>query len=173
MYYLWHINCYLCFFFSSRRRHTRCALVTGVQTCALPIFTGFSEAICIVGKGKIDSLTTPLLLRVTWIDSLSHQNLKALRFCSGRDRRPGRAVAPDCISTRLRFSATHPILQDVGRRAGGQYPHAEAFQILIPKKAFDVRCPQRIDRPLDDFASGHCCLRGASCPLFGDRKSVV
>src|SRR3546814_16905044 len=26
------------FFFSSRRRHTRCALVTGVQTCALPIF---------------------------------------------------------------------------------------------------------------------------------------
>src|SRR3546814_3367900 len=28
----------LCFFFfSSRRRHTRCALVTGVQTCALPI----------------------------------------------------------------------------------------------------------------------------------------
>src|SRR3546814_9894817 len=26
-----------CFFFSSRRRHTRCALVTGVQTWALPI----------------------------------------------------------------------------------------------------------------------------------------
>src|SRR3546814_320356 len=29
----------VCFFFSSRRRHTRCALVTGVQTCALPIST--------------------------------------------------------------------------------------------------------------------------------------
>src|SRR3546814_8033747 len=29
---------YMCFFFSSRRRHTRCALVTGVQTCALPIW---------------------------------------------------------------------------------------------------------------------------------------
>src|SRR3546814_5519518 len=27
----------LYFFFSSRIRHTRCALVTGVQTCALPI----------------------------------------------------------------------------------------------------------------------------------------
>src|SRR3546814_1236841 len=27
------------FFFSSRRRHTRCALVTGVQTCALPILS--------------------------------------------------------------------------------------------------------------------------------------
>src|SRR3546814_505928 len=33
-------SCYVLvyFFFSSRRRHTRCALVTGVQTCALPIF---------------------------------------------------------------------------------------------------------------------------------------
>src|SRR3546814_8039030 len=28
------------FFFSSRRRHTSCALVTGVQTCALPILRG-------------------------------------------------------------------------------------------------------------------------------------
>src|SRR3546814_9669881 len=30
------VYCFV-FFFSSRRRHTRCALVTGVQTCALPI----------------------------------------------------------------------------------------------------------------------------------------
>src|SRR3546814_13940082 len=35
------IDLFLCvFFFSSRRRHTRCALVTGVQTCALPILLG-------------------------------------------------------------------------------------------------------------------------------------
>src|SRR3546814_9180156 len=35
----WHQADGICsvFFFSSRRRHTRCALVTGVQTCALPI----------------------------------------------------------------------------------------------------------------------------------------
>src|SRR3546814_4568576 len=32
------------FFFSSRRRHTRCALVTGVQTCALPIYHKDNEA---------------------------------------------------------------------------------------------------------------------------------
>src|SRR3546814_12076143 len=32
------MSCYCFFFFSSRRRHTRCALVTGVQTCALPIY---------------------------------------------------------------------------------------------------------------------------------------
>src|SRR3546814_1762149 len=29
----------LVFCFTSRRRHTRCALVTGVQTCALPIYS--------------------------------------------------------------------------------------------------------------------------------------
>src|SRR3546814_6426139 len=29
---------FVVFFFSSRRRHTSCALVTGVQTCALPIW---------------------------------------------------------------------------------------------------------------------------------------
>src|SRR3546814_8286571 len=37
---------YVLFFFSSRRRHTRCALVTGVQTCALPI----SLALCAVAE---------------------------------------------------------------------------------------------------------------------------
>src|SRR3546814_10895557 len=34
---IWFWLLFVCFF-SSRRRHTRCALVTGVQTCALPIF---------------------------------------------------------------------------------------------------------------------------------------
>src|SRR3546814_5058535 len=32
------------FFFTSRRRHTRCALVTGVQTCALPIYENLDIA---------------------------------------------------------------------------------------------------------------------------------
>src|SRR3546814_2278498 len=35
----------LFFFLSSRRRHTRCALVTGVQTCALPIWRGGRRAV--------------------------------------------------------------------------------------------------------------------------------
>src|SRR3546814_15727763 len=36
---------YFVFFFSSRRRHTRCALVTGVQTCALPISRSVAELV--------------------------------------------------------------------------------------------------------------------------------
>src|SRR3546814_8923252 len=42
-----------CFFFSSRIRHTRCALVTGVQTCALPIYR-------LAGDLGIDSLVLGL-----------------------------------------------------------------------------------------------------------------
>src|SRR3546814_5430725 len=41
-------------FFSSRRRHTRCALVTGVQTCALPIFVildGFKHVARLIQQG--------------------------------------------------------------------------------------------------------------------------
>src|SRR3546814_7571812 len=34
----------LVLFFSSRRRHTRCALVTGVQTCALPISDNLGQS---------------------------------------------------------------------------------------------------------------------------------
>src|SRR3546814_7446938 len=56
---------YFIFFFSSRRRHTRCALVTGVQTCALPIFTligiflaGYRTAIFAMG---------PLALATFWV----------------------------------------------------------------------------------------------------------
>src|SRR3546814_15126801 len=40
------------FFFSSRRRHTRCALVTGVQTCALPISLAQGWQVTIVSSDK-------------------------------------------------------------------------------------------------------------------------
>src|SRR3546814_848138 len=39
-------------FFSSRRRHTRCALVTGVQTCALPICAILSNSSATVSIGN-------------------------------------------------------------------------------------------------------------------------
>src|SRR3546814_3595986 len=42
------------FFFSSRRRHTRCALVTGVQTCALPICSGHYPRTLVTRVGKLE-----------------------------------------------------------------------------------------------------------------------
>src|SRR3546814_9510529 len=44
-------------FFSSRRRHTRCALVTGVQTCALPIYEVGEREDIITGVVKISEIS--------------------------------------------------------------------------------------------------------------------
>src|SRR3546814_9741189 len=51
------------FFFSSRRRHTRCALVTGVQTCALPISSrtppGNPSPPCNIAVARPPTVRTP------------------------------------------------------------------------------------------------------------------
>src|SRR3546814_1132765 len=54
------------FFFSSRRRHTRCALVTGVQTCALPISLAFGSvaigtALLVLKLSQPPPLATPFV----------------------------------------------------------------------------------------------------------------
>src|SRR3546814_4767596 len=57
----------LFFFFSSRRRHTRCALVTGVQTCALPIYVARRRIAAEGGEnvdgGFVDGAFAPRLAR--------------------------------------------------------------------------------------------------------------
>src|SRR3546814_8628704 len=50
------------FFFSSRRRHTRCALVTGVQTCALPI-SAIAANLREAGDARFQGVAQPILLR--------------------------------------------------------------------------------------------------------------
>src|SRR3546814_16417645 len=53
-------KCLVWFFFSSRRRHTRCALVTGVQTCALPISRAACECWMDWQLGTLNLCMTPL-----------------------------------------------------------------------------------------------------------------
>src|SRR3546814_20071585 len=50
---------FLIFFFSSRRRHTRCALVTRVQTCALPISARYLK-VCRLRSSKRPCPRSPL-----------------------------------------------------------------------------------------------------------------
>src|SRR3546814_2353297 len=73
------------FFFSSRRRHTRCALVTGVQTCALPILT--PEAVAELEHAHIDPMSHWALEHVSGggepdrmylADPLDHRGCSAL-----------------------------------------------------------------------------------------------
>src|SRR3546814_10845119 len=51
------------FVFSSRRRHTRCALVTGVQTCALPICDG---------SGRVSWLFPPIEKKTNMAELVGH-----------------------------------------------------------------------------------------------------
>src|SRR3546814_18168625 len=75
----------MCFFFASRRRHTSCALVTGVQTCALPILFEQTRAV-----GWFSAAEVPGALRCR-ADACAKQHQR------GQERkqaRPGRAGLP-------------------------------------------------------------------------------
>src|SRR3546814_10044404 len=61
------------FFFSSRRRHTRCALVTGVQTCALPI----SDNPALAAATGID---VDRVISVVWIVGTALAGLSGIMF---------------------------------------------------------------------------------------------
>src|SRR3546814_4844012 len=56
------------FFYSSRRRHTMCALVTGVQTCALPIYPATERGNAIATRDTLDLHENLATLRA-WFDA--------------------------------------------------------------------------------------------------------
>src|SRR3546814_10402518 len=91
------------FFFSNRRRHTRCALVTGVQTCALPIFNlQYSCAMIYLYAlhPPIPLILFPLVRPPRWFHVFT-----SLQF-GGRSEE--RRVGKECVSTcRSRWSQFH------------------------------------------------------------------
>src|SRR3546814_6266413 len=106
------VGCYglvVHFFFSSRRRHTRCALVTGVQTCALPICFLKAEA----GARRIFWKDQPALgvqLKIWRGPRLERlvARLVALHQSLMANRSEERRVGQECVSTcRSRWSPYH------------------------------------------------------------------
>src|SRR3546814_4907955 len=113
----------MCFFFSSRRRHTRCALVTGVQTCALPISQRLRFVLEELGPtfvklGQLLSTRSDLLPPV-YIAELSklqdsgppvpaEQIRETIRQELGAERSEERRVGQEGVSTcRYRWSPYH------------------------------------------------------------------
>src|SRR3546814_6791930 len=92
---LYLLRCTLLFFFSSRRRHTRCALVTGVQTCALPIFGHLDRK-----RAGDDGDGRPA--------RVPRRNGPPRNRPRPRDRSEERRVGKECVSTcRTRWSPYH------------------------------------------------------------------
>src|SRR3546814_7864326 len=68
----------LIFFFSSRRRHTRCALVTGVQTCALPIAEDEAKQESEAGEtAPPASVADTVAAMVAYVDGMSIDDIAA------------------------------------------------------------------------------------------------
>src|SRR3546814_9794985 len=97
------------FFFSSRRRHTSCALVTGVQTCALPICHEVQALVPLILDVLAHGLVGPVVL-----PGRREEPGRALRPGDGRgagvradeERSEERRVGKECVSTcRYRVSS--------------------------------------------------------------------
>src|SRR3546814_2577041 len=100
----------MCFFFSSRRRHTRCALVTGVQTCALPIFfrelrvTPYFERVAQRNPEYRNAVSTVIGGVTTRRQALVHGDYSPKNLLRSEERRVGK----ECVSTcRSRWSPYH------------------------------------------------------------------
>src|SRR6184192_3879190 len=84
------------FFFSSRRRHTRCRLVTGVQTCALPISLrkrGSNEVGTVLApspQGNPAAGAWPLVGTVAGLSSCLNLHFSRLLFCRASVRQQRR-----------------------------------------------------------------------------------
>src|SRR3546814_2988813 len=92
------------FFFSSRRRHTRCALVTGVQTCALPICA--RRVHCVDGSSS--SSRRYVCAKISCSTTHCPPSGAVTTQSPGRARSEERRVGKECVSTcRSRWSPYH------------------------------------------------------------------
>src|SRR3546814_16319678 len=107
------------FFCLSRRRHTRCALVTGVQTCALPISEGLPAGLQIVGPRFADAL----VLRAArafekaapWPFPALEVTLQGSHSVGGgrsEERRVGKACVSTCRSRWATYNSTKQTCAD-------------------------------------------------------------
>src|SRR3546814_1056215 len=97
------VVCY--FFFSSRRRHTRCALVTGVQTCALPISLDPAvDLLAQLGPGRGGVAAVGDLLECASERLPGRRGVRQPVVTRSEERRVGK----ECVSTcRSRWSPYH------------------------------------------------------------------
>src|SRR3546814_5587316 len=88
----------LFFFFSSRRRHTRCALVTGVQTCALPIWNCPTRAHP-ARSARAASVATAAIAVAVIVDVAAIVDAAAVVVVVTATRSEERRVGKECVRT--------------------------------------------------------------------------
>src|SRR3546814_12700170 len=106
------------FFFSSRRRHTKCSLVTGVQTCALPIYDeGYARL-------RIIARSLSQVARAWYLSGPEQELARELGLDPGAGELTGAGVPVperyDPEAFRARHGIERPFLLSAGRRAAGK-----------------------------------------------------
>src|SRR3546814_10256137 len=97
---------FLCWcFFSSRRRHTRCALVTGVQTCALPIWrrrgsrtAAIASTLIALSAGEARGESPHVTTVGDFLDELTEDWRKTRAVDRSEERRVGKECVRTCRS---------------------------------------------------------------------------
>src|SRR3546814_9008233 len=101
---------WVCFVFSSRRRHTICALVTGVQTCALPIYIQGGVRVAKRKAGFEQYLGGPPAPGGSFVTPLDGAGLPddILSQAPGVPRSEERRVGKECVRTCRSWWSPYP-----------------------------------------------------------------
>src|SRR3546814_15098527 len=142
------------FFFSIRRRHTRCALVTGVQTCALPICLGIATVLPLVAvlgdeASKENALSRTIL---TVLDALhmSHDPLLLLGIIAG-------GLLTKATLTLLALRLIARAVADVGEKLG-----LKLFETVMHQRwCFPIRLTA------GRLSAADACLGARSASVWG------
>src|SRR3546814_9878437 len=136
-----HAFCWCVFFFSSRRRHTRCALVTGVQTCALPIYQhsiylgmhAVIPSMLKAGKGSIVNISSIAGL-------VANYGFPSLAYVASKFAVRGmtKAAAVEYGPDNIRANSVHPgfimtpmLVEATNEEGGRSAEHTTALQPLM------------------------------------------
>src|SRR3546814_600029 len=150
---------WLCFFFSCRRRHTRCALVTGGQTCALPI--------CAATAGAAPRRRpSPASAAVRTAPGTERSRCSTATGVSGATSAPAGASLASCAGRRPALPATSAATWSTAHAAEGCW----CSDALPPARARLETAPPRDHRGVPDAPR----LRGLRVqPLPQDQDDAV
>src|SRR3546814_7429504 len=132
---------FLIFFFSSRRRHTSCALVIGVQTCALPILersTAFYEAIGFEKNAKFSNEQASSMM---WSDSIVVMLLAKPFYATFTPKQIADSHATSGALYALSFDSRADVdaITEAAIAAGGREAHDPEDHGFMYSRAFEDR----------------------------------
>src|SRR3546814_2728350 len=123
------------FFFSSRRRHTRCALVTGVQTCALPIYYVFegpegAVALADLFAGRSQLFVQHFMLGPGWKEGCTGCSFTADHVDAARQHFEHADLSFAAVSR-----APYPEIATFKRRMGWRFPWVSSYGNALDRKS--------------------------------------